>query len=97
MSQEKRSIFCEVIVFVILSKNMYRCPVPNGFRDIAISQYSTVQMGYVDIPQKNEKMKWACISIDDSYGQSTSKPKGNSSTKKRNKSTGYSEEDQHSQ
>jgi hypothetical protein len=34
-------MFCEVIVSVILSKNMYMyvCPVPNGFRDRATSLY----------------------------------------------------------
>jgi hypothetical protein len=44
MSQEERSIFWEVIVLVILSKKlyMYMCPIPNGFRDRAISLYSTL-------------------------------------------------------
>jgi hypothetical protein len=35
----------EVVVSVILSKKkvyMYMCPIPNGFRDRAISLYSTV-------------------------------------------------------
>ena len=38
VSQEERSIFWEVIVLVILSKNIYMnmCPIPNGFRDRAI-------------------------------------------------------------
>ena len=42
MSQEERSIFWEVIVSVIRSKivYMYMCPIPNGFRDGAISLYS---------------------------------------------------------
>jgi hypothetical protein len=44
MSQEERSIFREVIVSVILSKKVYMyihvCPIPNGFRDRAISLYS---------------------------------------------------------
>ena len=41
MPQEERSIFWEVIVSVILSKNvdMNMCPIPNGFRDRAISMY----------------------------------------------------------
>jgi hypothetical protein len=41
-SQEKRSIFWEVIVSVILSKNVYMnmCSIPNGFRDGAIWLYS---------------------------------------------------------
>jgi hypothetical protein len=43
VSQEERSIFWEVIVSVILSKKvyMYMCPILNGFRDRAISPYST--------------------------------------------------------
>jgi hypothetical protein len=39
---------------------------------------STVQMGSVDLPQKNEK--WARISIEDLHEQNTSKQKENSST-----------------
>jgi hypothetical protein len=36
-----KKIFWEVIVSVILSKEvyMYMCPIPNGFRDTAISLY----------------------------------------------------------
>jgi hypothetical protein len=45
MSQRKeKSISCEVIVSVILSKKkvyMYMCPIPNGFRDRAIPLYSS--------------------------------------------------------
>jgi hypothetical protein len=39
--QEEMSVFWEVIVSVILSKEvyMYMCPTPNGFRDRAISLY----------------------------------------------------------
>jgi hypothetical protein len=39
LSQKKRSIFCKVIVSVILSKKLYTymCPIANGFRDRAIS------------------------------------------------------------
>jgi len=39
VSQEEMSIFWDIIVSVILSKNlyMYTCPIPNGLRDIAIS------------------------------------------------------------
>jgi hypothetical protein len=42
-SQEERSIFWEVMVSGILSKKvyMYVCPIPNGFRDRAISMYSS--------------------------------------------------------
>jgi predicted transport protein len=41
--QEKRSIFWEVIVSVILSKKVYiyMCPIQNGFRDRAISLYTS--------------------------------------------------------
>jgi hypothetical protein len=44
MTQEQRSIFWEVTESVILCKKvyMYMCPVPNGFRDRAISLYSTL-------------------------------------------------------
>ena len=40
--QEERSIFWEVIVSVILSKNVYMnmCPITNGFRDRAIWMYN---------------------------------------------------------
>jgi len=40
--QEERSIFWEVIVSVILSKNIYvnTCPIPNGFRYRAIWMYN---------------------------------------------------------
>jgi hypothetical protein len=39
VSQEERSIFCEVIVSVILRKKvcMNMCPIPNGFRYLARS------------------------------------------------------------
>jgi hypothetical protein len=40
VSQEERSIFWEIAVPVILSKKcVYMCPIPNGFRDRAISLY----------------------------------------------------------
>jgi hypothetical protein len=46
MSHEGRLIFWEIIVSVILSKNLYTRvymrPIPNGFRDRAISLYSTL-------------------------------------------------------
>jgi hypothetical protein len=47
MSQEERSVFWEVILQVILSKKkvcMYMCPIPNGFQDIAISLYSSLNL-----------------------------------------------------
>jgi len=42
VSQEERSIFWEVIVSVILSKNVYTnmCPIPNGFRNRDIRMYN---------------------------------------------------------
>jgi hypothetical protein len=38
MTQEARSIIWEVIVSVILNRNLYtfKCPIPNGFRDRAV-------------------------------------------------------------
>jgi hypothetical protein len=44
VSQQERSILWEVIVSLILCKNMYMfmCPIPNFFRDRAISLYSTL-------------------------------------------------------
>jgi hypothetical protein len=43
LSQEERSIFWEVRVPAILSKKvyMYMCPIPNSFRDTAISLHSS--------------------------------------------------------
>jgi hypothetical protein len=43
VSQEERLILREVIASVILSKKvyMYMCSIPNGFRDRAISLYSS--------------------------------------------------------
>ena len=42
MPQEERSMFWEIIVPVILSKNVYMsmCPIPNGFRDRATWMYN---------------------------------------------------------
>jgi hypothetical protein len=44
LSQKERSIFREVTVSVILSKNvyMYMYPIPNSYRDRAITLYRTV-------------------------------------------------------
>jgi hypothetical protein len=63
MSQEERSILWEVTVSVILSKNMfmYVGPVPNGFRDRAISLYSTlypVQRRNTPCPHTSCKVHW---------------------------------------
>jgi len=43
MSQEERSIFWEVIISVILRKNVYMnmCPIPKIFRDRAIWMYNS--------------------------------------------------------
>jgi hypothetical protein len=43
MSHKERSVFWEVIVSAILSRKvyMYMCPIPNGFRDRAISLYNS--------------------------------------------------------
>ena len=42
VSQKEWSMFWEVIVSVILSKNVYMrmCPISNGFRDRAIWKYN---------------------------------------------------------
>jgi hypothetical protein len=65
MPQEKRSVFREVIVSLILSKKVYRyvCPVPNGFQDRAISLYSslyTVQTSSTHVLTRVAK----CIDVD---------------------------------
>jgi hypothetical protein len=51
MFQEERSIFCEVTVTVILSKKlyMYMYLILNGFRDRAISRYSSKIVDKKDI------------------------------------------------
>jgi hypothetical protein len=51
VSEEERSIFWEVIVSFILSKKvyMYMCPIPNGFRDSAISLYRSKFFGKREI------------------------------------------------
>jgi hypothetical protein len=63
MSQEERSIFWEITVSVILSKKlyMYMCPIPSGFRDTAISLYSTlytVQTSNTPCPHTSCKLHW---------------------------------------
>jgi hypothetical protein len=56
MSQDARS-FWEVIVSVILSKEvyMYMCPIPRGFRDRAVSLY-TVQTSNTPCPHTSCKV-----------------------------------------
>ena len=48
MSQEEKSIFWEVIVSVILSKNVYMnmCPIPNGFQDRSIRPEMNCSLTY---------------------------------------------------
>jgi hypothetical protein len=67
VSQEEWSIFWEVIASVILSKKrstciyMYMCSIPNGFRDRAISLYSTlytVQTSNTLCPHTSCKVHW---------------------------------------
>jgi hypothetical protein len=43
LPKEERSIFWKDMLSVILSENlfMYMCPIPNGFRDTAVSLYSS--------------------------------------------------------
>jgi hypothetical protein len=59
VSQEERSIFWEVTVSVILSKKvyMYMCHIPNGFRDRAVSLYSS------KIVDKKEITMSVCLPI----------------------------------
>jgi hypothetical protein len=51
VSQEERSTFWEVTVSVTVSEKiyMYMCPIPNGFRDTAISLYSSKTVDKKDI------------------------------------------------
>jgi hypothetical protein len=61
--QEETSKIWEVIVSVILSKKLYicMCPIPNGFRDRAISLFSTlytVQTSNTPCPHTSRKVHW---------------------------------------
>ena len=58
VSQEERSIFWEVIVSVILSKNVYMnmCPIPSRFRDRANWMYNR------KIVDKKEKLRVRTVS-----------------------------------
>jgi hypothetical protein len=61
VSQQERSIFWEVIESVTLSKKvyMYMFPIPNGFRDRAISLCSTlytVQTSNTPCPRASYKV-----------------------------------------
>jgi hypothetical protein len=63
MSQEKRSVFWEVIVSVILSKKCMCTCVLNGLRDRAILLYSTlytVQTSNTSCPYMSCKVHWSC-------------------------------------
>jgi hypothetical protein len=57
LSQEERSILWQVIVSVILCKKvyMYMYPLPNGFRDRAVSLY-TVQTSNTPCPHTSCKV-----------------------------------------
>jgi len=68
VSQEERSIFWEVIVSVILSKNVYMnmCPIPNGFRDRAVWMYNR------KIVDKKEVLRVRTVSNTDIYCSSDS-------------------------
>jgi hypothetical protein len=57
VSQEEISVFWEVTVSAILSKEiyMYMCPIPNGFIDRAISLY-TVQTSNTPCPHTSFKV-----------------------------------------
>jgi len=59
-------MFWEVIVSVILSKNVYMnmCPIPNSFRDIAISMYNR------KIVEKKEILRVRTVSNTGIYGSS---------------------------
>jgi hypothetical protein len=59
VSQEKGSIIWEVIVSVILSKEvyMYMHPISNGFQNRSISLY-TVQASNTPCPHKSCKVHW---------------------------------------
>jgi hypothetical protein len=64
VSQEERSIFWEVTVSVILSKNVYiyMCTIPNGFRDRAISLYSSKIVDKKEILRKGKKVNlYLCL------------------------------------
>jgi hypothetical protein len=55
VSQEERSVLWEVIVSVILSK---KSPIPNGFRDSAISLYISKMVDKKEIlPTVSNKVK----------------------------------------
>jgi hypothetical protein len=62
MFQEERSVFWDfILILVILSIKVYTCPIPNGFRDRAISLYSTqytVQTSNTPCPHTSSKVHW---------------------------------------
>jgi hypothetical protein len=60
VSQEERSIFWEVIVSVILSKEvyMYMCRIPNGFRERATSLYRRSILSILS-PHTSYKVHWS--------------------------------------
>jgi hypothetical protein len=73
VSQEESSIFWEVTVSAILIKKLYTftCAIPNGFRDGAISPYSTpytVQTSNTPCPHTSCK----CIDVDGEISENVS-------------------------
>jgi len=68
VSQEESSVFWEVIVLVILSKNVYvnMCRIPNGFQDRAAWMYSH------KIVSKKEVLYVHTVSNTDIYCSSAS-------------------------
>ena len=65
VSQEERSIFWEVIVSVILSKNVYMnmCHIPNGFLDRAIWMYNRKIVDEKEIlgVRTVSNVMWICV------------------------------------
>jgi hypothetical protein len=71
VSHEERSIFCEVRESIILSKKctcVYMCPLSNGFRDRAISLYSSlVSAPNIVLPSRTwigMKRQLAVVTVD---------------------------------
>jgi hypothetical protein len=62
VSREEISIFWEVITLVILSKKlyMYMCPILNGFRDRAISLYSSFDLTPNIVLPSRMRIVWKC-------------------------------------
>ena len=61
MSQDEESILWEVIVSVILSKNVYMnmCTIPNGFRDRAMTGQNYLDFLQNEVPKQLEDVPLA--------------------------------------